>query len=69
LKQCGNDLSRENILKQARNIKDLALPITLPEVRVNSNEKNNRAFTLLQLQRFNGIGRDSFGAVRSITPE
>jgi branched-chain amino acid transport system substrate-binding protein len=61
--------SRENILKQARNIKDLALPMTLPGVRVNTNEKNNQAFTQLQLQRLYGIGWDSFGAVRSITPE
>jgi ABC-type branched-subunit amino acid transport system substrate-binding protein len=69
LKQCGNDLSRENILKQARSIKDLALPMTLPGVLVNTNEKNNQAFTQLQLQRFNGIGWESFGVVRSITPE
>ena len=32
LKQCGNDLSRENILKQTRNIKGLALPMSLPGI-------------------------------------
>ena len=28
LKQCGNDLSRENVMKQAANLKDLELPMT-----------------------------------------
>ena len=31
LKQCGDDLSRENIMRQAANIKDLELPMLLPE--------------------------------------
>ncbi len=31
LKQCGDDLSRANIAKQTRNIKGLALPMSLPE--------------------------------------
>ena len=30
LKQCGNELSRENILKQARNIRGLSLPTLIP---------------------------------------
>ena len=32
LKQCGNDLSRENIMKQAANVKDLELPMLLPGI-------------------------------------
>jgi branched-chain amino acid transport system substrate-binding protein len=69
LKQCGNDLSRENILKQARSIKDLALPMAQPGILINTNEKSNQAFTQFQLQRFNGTGWDPLGAVRSIAPE
>jgi ABC-type branched-subunit amino acid transport system substrate-binding protein len=69
LKQCGHDLSRENILKQARSIKDLALPMTLPGVLINTDDNNNQAFTQLQLQRFNGTGWESLGAVRSISGE
>jgi hypothetical protein len=69
LKQCGNDLSRENILKQARSIKDLALPMAQPGILINTNGKSNQAFTQLQLQRFNGTGWDPLGAVRSIAPE
>ena len=37
LKQCGNDLSRENIMKQAANIKDLELPMLLPGVKINTS--------------------------------
>jgi len=43
LKQWGADLSRENILKQARNIKDLALPMVLPGILVNTDERNSQA--------------------------
>ena len=37
LKQCGDDLSRENILRQALNIKDLELPMTLPGIKINTS--------------------------------
>jgi branched-chain amino acid transport system substrate-binding protein len=69
LKQCGADLSRENILKQARSIKNLALPLMLPGIRVNTDENNSQAFTQLQLQRFNGASWDFFGDVIGIAPE
>ena len=40
LKQCGNDLSRENIMKQATNIKDLELPMLLPGIKINTAPDN-----------------------------
>ena len=49
LKQCGNDLSRENILKQTRNIKGLALPMSLPGIVVNTGPTNNQMYTQSQL--------------------
>jgi hypothetical protein len=36
LKQCGNDLSRENIMKQAENLKNVELPLLLPGIKVNT---------------------------------
>jgi branched-chain amino acid transport system substrate-binding protein len=63
LKQCGDDLSRENILKQARNFKDLVLPTTLPGIKVNTNETNSKAWTQLQLQRWTGSTWELFGEV------
>jgi branched-chain amino acid transport system substrate-binding protein len=36
LKQCGNDLSRENIMRQAANVKNFELPLLLPGIKVNT---------------------------------
>ncbi|MEY9148891.1 ABC transporter substrate-binding protein [Bradyrhizobium elkanii] len=69
LKQCGDDVSRENVLKQSRNIKDLQLPLTLPGILVNTNENNSQAFTQLQLQRFNGASWERFGDVVGVEPD
>lgn len=63
LKQCGNDLSRENILKQSRNIKGLALPLSLPGIVVNTGPTNNKMYTQLHLQRWNGKAWDLFGGL------
>src|SRR5271154_248805 len=40
LKQCGNDLSRDNILKRAADIKDLELPMLLPGMKINTSPTN-----------------------------
>jgi len=37
LKQCGDDLTRENVLKQAANIHDLKLPMLLPGITVSTS--------------------------------
>jgi ABC-type branched-subunit amino acid transport system substrate-binding protein len=61
--QCGDDLSRENILKQARSFKDLVLPTVLPGIKINTNETNSMAWTQLQLQRWTGSAWELFGEV------
>ena len=43
LKACGNDLSTENILRQAYSIKDLELPMLLPGIKVNTGADRPRA--------------------------
>ena len=63
IKQSGNDLSRENILKQSKSIKDLTLPTALPGIKVNTSETVNQAYTQLQLQKWNGKSWDQFGGV------
>ena len=65
LKQSGNDLSRENILKQARNIKGLSLPTLLPGITVNTGADSSMAYTQLQLQRWTGSSWELFGEVLS----
>ena len=49
LKQCGDDLSRENIVKQARNIKGLVLPTLIPGIAINTGPDNSITYTQLQL--------------------
>jgi branched-chain amino acid transport system substrate-binding protein len=63
LRQCGDDLSRENILRQARSFKDLVLPTVLPGIKINTNETNSQAWTQLQLQRWTGSTWELFGNV------
>lgn len=65
LKQCGDDLSRENILKQAKNLKDFVVPTALPGIKINTSATNNKIWTQLQLQRWTGSGWERFGDVLS----
>ena len=63
LKQCGNDLSRKNILAQAKNIKDFAVPTALPGIKVNTTETENMIWTQMRLQRWTGTSWQAFGEV------
>lgn len=63
LKQCGNDLSRENIVRQARSIRGLSLPTLIPGITVNTGPDNSMAYTQLQLQRWTGSSWEQFGEV------
>jgi len=63
LKQCGNDLSRENIMRQAANIKALALPMMLPGITINTGPDDFAPIKQVQLERFNGNTWELFGEV------
>jgi branched-chain amino acid transport system substrate-binding protein len=65
LKQCGDDLSRENILRQALAIKDLELPMLLPGVKINTSPDNYFLIRQMQLARFNGELWEPFGELIS----
>jgi branched-chain amino acid transport system substrate-binding protein len=65
LKQCGDDLSRDNIMRQAANLKDLELPMLLPGIKVNTSPDNYRVIRQLQLATFNGASWEQFGDVLS----
>ncbi len=54
LRQCGNDLSRENIMRQAANLHDLELPLLLPGIRVNTSPTDYRPVKQMRPMRFNG---------------
>jgi branched-chain amino acid transport system substrate-binding protein len=61
LRQCGDDLSRENILRQATNIKDFELGMGLPGARINTSPDNYYPIRQMWLMKFNGVGWDWFG--------
>jgi branched-chain amino acid transport system substrate-binding protein len=63
LKQCGNDLSRANVMKQAASIKDLALPMLLPGIKVNTSPTDFYPIQQEQLARFDGERWVLFGDV------
>jgi branched-chain amino acid transport system substrate-binding protein len=63
LKQCGDDLSRENIMKQVANLKELELPLLLPGIKVNTSPTNYSPIRQMQLARFNGESWELFGGV------
>ena len=65
LEQCGDDLSRENILRQALAIKDLELPMLSPGVKINTSPDNYFLIQQLQLARFNGEMWEPFGELIS----
>lgn len=65
LKQAGQDLTRDNIVKQARGITDFTPAMMLPGIAVNTSATNNQAITRLQLQRWNGTSFERFGDVLS----
>ncbi len=69
LKQCGDDLSRANIIKQAKSLRDLVLPTTLPGVKINTSASNNMVWTQMQLQRWNGTSWDQFGEILDAASE
>jgi branched-chain amino acid transport system substrate-binding protein len=61
LKQCGNDLSRANIMKEAANLKDLELPTLLPGIKVNTSPDNFSPIRQEALATFNGESWEQFG--------
>lgn len=54
LRQCGEDPSRDNVVRQARSLRNVALPTLLPGITVNTSEKVNMNYTQLRLQRWTG---------------
>ena len=61
LKQCGDDLTRENIMKQAANLKDFRTEVLLPGIKINTSPTDFAPISQLQLMQFKG---EKLGAVR-----
>jgi branched-chain amino acid transport system substrate-binding protein len=54
LKQCGDELTRENVMKQAASLKNLELPMALPGIKINTSATDFYPLEQLQLARFDG---------------
>ena len=67
LKQCGNNLTRENLMKQAASIHELKLPMLLPGITVSTSASDFAPIKQMQLQRFDGTTWKLFGEVISGT--
>jgi hypothetical protein len=65
LKACGDDLSTENILKQAFAIRNLELPMLLPGIRVNTSPTDHIPIDQMQFMRFTGTQWERFGELQN----
>jgi branched-chain amino acid transport system substrate-binding protein len=65
LKQSGDNLTRENIMRQAANLKDFRTEVLLPGVMINTSPSDFAPISQLQLQRFKGERWELFGDVIS----
>jgi branched-chain amino acid transport system substrate-binding protein len=63
LKQCGNDFSRENLMKQAINLHDVENPTVLPGIKLNTSPTNYHPIRQLQLMRWTGKTWSRFGNI------
>ncbi len=63
LKQCGDDLTRENVLKQATNLKNVQLDLALPGIVGNTTPNDYRVNKQLQMMKFNGERWELFGPI------
>src|SRR5262245_49239759 len=65
LKQCGDDLTRANVMKQAASLKNLTHPMLLPGISINTSEKDFAPIKQMQMQKFNGERWELFGPIMS----
>src|SRR5215468_1201932 len=65
LKQCGDDLTRENVMRQAANVKNLQLPMVLEGIKVNTSPTDFYPLQSVRLARFKGEKWELFGDILS----
>jgi branched-chain amino acid transport system substrate-binding protein len=63
LKQCGDDLTRENVMKQATSLKNVVIDLALPGIVGNTSPTDYRVNKQLQMMKFNGERWELFGPI------
>jgi branched-chain amino acid transport system substrate-binding protein len=61
LRQCGDDLTRENVMRQAANLKNLELGMLLPGITINTGPADYAPVKQMRMRRFSGEHWDMFG--------
>jgi hypothetical protein len=69
LKQCGDDLTRENVMRQAANLKNFTPPMELPGITANTSPTDYAPIKQMRLARFDGERWQLFGEVISATDQ
>lgn len=65
LKQCGDDLTRENVMRQAASLKDFAPDTLIPGIKINTSASDFAPIQAVQLMRFDGKTWVRFGEIIS----
>jgi len=63
LRQCGDDLTRENIMKQAANLKSFSSEVMLPGIKIDTSPDDFFPIEQMQLMKFDGAAWHLFGDV------
>jgi branched-chain amino acid transport system substrate-binding protein len=63
LRQCGDNLTRANVMKQAASLKDFAPPLILPGIKINTGPNDFAPVESMQMMRFDGKQWVLFGDV------
>jgi hypothetical protein len=63
LQQCGDNLTRENVMKQATSLKNVTNDLSLPGMTISTSPTDYRVNKQLQMERFNGERWELFGPI------
>jgi branched-chain amino acid transport system substrate-binding protein len=61
--QCGDNLTRENVMYQASNMHNVEFPMLLPGMKINTSPTNYRGYNQMQLVKFDGTRWVPFGDI------
>jgi branched-chain amino acid transport system substrate-binding protein len=69
LKQCGDDLTRENVMRKVSNLKNVSVETVIPGIKINTSPTNYSPVTSLQLMQFKGGAWQRFGDIIRVDAE
>lgn len=65
LKQCGENPTRANVMRQVASLHDLVVPMLLPGIKINTSPTRFAPINQEQMVRFNGTFWERFGEIRT----